>query len=379
VTGSGAPTAEELELLARARALAEGARGQVSPNPLVGAVVARAGRVVGEGRHEGPGTPHAEVVALRAAGAEARGATVVCTLEPCSHHGRTPPCTAALLEAGVARVVIGTPDPLERDRDGGASVLRAAGLEVAHAADADAAACREQNSAFMTWALSGRPEVTLKLATSLDGRIATASGESRWITGPESRRLVHRWRADSDAVAVGIGTALADDPQLTARDLEPPVRQPARMVFDRRARLPLDGALARTARDLAVTVVCGEDAPPERRAALAAAGVEVLALPGDAAARIDGALAELGRRGMQSLLVEGGAGLAGALVEAGAVDRVAFVLAPILIGGEKAPGAVGGAGAASLAGAPRIAGVTLDRVGDDVLIRGRLRPLPDEG
>jgi diaminohydroxyphosphoribosylaminopyrimidine deaminase / 5-amino-6-(5-phosphoribosylamino)uracil reductase len=378
VTGRGAPTADELELLARARALAEGARGRVSPNPLVGAIVVREGGVVGEGRHEGPGTPHAEVMALRQAGTQARGATVVCTLEPCSHHGRTPPCTDALLEAGVARVVVGTLDPLERDRAGGDSVLRAAGVEVALAGGQDAAACREQNSAFITWALTGRPEVTLKLATSLDGRIATAGGESRWITGAEARRLVHRWRAESDAVGVGIGTALADDPRLTARDVEPPVRQPTRVVFDSAARLPLDGALARTARELPVIVVCADDAPVDHRDRLAEAGVEVVVAPGDPSARIDHALAELGRRGIQSLLVEGGAGLAGAMVAAGTVDRVAFMLAPMLIGDAGAPGAIGAAGVTSLAGAPRLGGVTLDRVGDDVLIRGRLRPLASE-
>ena len=246
-------TAAELLQLAHARELALRGRGRVSPNPLVGAVVLRDRRVVGEGWHEGPGTPHAEVVALRAAGDAARGATVVCTLEPCSHHGRTPPCCDALIAAGVARVVIGCLDPLERGRAGGAAVLSAAGIDVALAPDDQVEACREQNAPFITHALTGLPLVTLKLATSLDGKVATAAGETRWISGPQSRAVVHRWRADADAVAVGIGTAIADDPLLTARDLDGDLRQPIRVVFDRQARLPLDGALVRSAAEAPVS------------------------------------------------------------------------------------------------------------------------------
>ena len=218
-TAATAPSARELAALARARELALNGRGRVSPNPLVGAVVLRHGQTVAEGWHEGPGLPHAEAMALAAAGEAARGSTVVCTLEPCSHQGRTPPCADALVAAGVARVVVGLRDPLERERAQGIAVLRAGGVEVAVAEGEEAAACAELNAPFLTWALTGLPHVTLKLATSLDGKIATATGESRWISGPASRALVHRWRADSDVVAVGLGTALADDPRLTARDL----------------------------------------------------------------------------------------------------------------------------------------------------------------
>jgi diaminohydroxyphosphoribosylaminopyrimidine deaminase/5-amino-6-(5-phosphoribosylamino)uracil reductase len=361
--------------LARARELAARGRGRVSPNPLVGAVVLRDGEPVAEGWHEGPGLPHAEAAALAAAGDAARGATVVCTLEPCSHHGRTPPCADALVAAGVARVVIGLLDPLERRRDEGRAVLAAAGVDVAVAGGADAAACAELNAPFLTWAATGRPHVTLKLATSLDGKIATAGGESRWITGPPARALVHRWRADHDAVGVGLGTALADDPRLTARDVEGPVRQPARVVFDSAARLPLRSALVHGAPEDRLIILAAADAPAERVAALEAAGVEVARLPGGPARRVEAGLAALGERGVQSLLVEGGAELAGALVAAGAVDRVAWFLAPLLIGGREAPSAIAGAGAPSLALAPRLSGVVTEAVGDDMLVTGRLRPL----
>lgn len=364
----------EAAALARARGLALAGRGRVSPNPLVGAVLLRDGEILAEGWHEGPGLPHAEAMALARAGDAARGTTCVCTLEPCSHHGRTPPCADALVAAGVARVVIGLLDPLERDRARGADVLRAAGIEVAVADGEEARACAELVAPFLTWAVEGRPHVLLKLATSLDGKIATAGGESRWISGPEARRLVHRWRADADAVAVGLGTALADDPLLTARDVEGPVRQPARVVFDTQARLPLGSALARDAAVAPVIVVAGEAAPPERVAALRRAGVDVAEVAGDdRPERLRAGMRALGERGIQSVLVEGGAELAAGLLEAGAADRVAWFLAPMLIGGSAAPSAVGGDGAATLAAAPRLAGLACEPVGPDLLVTGRLR------
>jgi diaminohydroxyphosphoribosylaminopyrimidine deaminase/5-amino-6-(5-phosphoribosylamino)uracil reductase len=364
----------ELAALARARELALRGRGRVSPNPLVGAVLLRDGATIAEGWHEGPGLPHAEAMALARAGADARGATCVCTLEPCSHHGRTPPCADALVAAGVARVVIGLLDPLERERARGAEVLRAAGIAVAAAEGEEARACAELVAPFLTWAVEGRPHVLLKLATSLDGKIATAGGESRWITGREARRLVHRWRADADAVAVGLGTALADDPLLSARDVEGPVRQPARVVFDTGARLPLGSALVRDAAASPVIVVAGDDAPDGRVAALRDAGVDVALAPGDdRPARLRAGMRALGERGIQSVLVEGGAELAAGLLEAGTVDRVAWFVAPMLIGGRGAPSAVGGAGAATLAAAPRLADLACEPVGADVLLTGRLR------
>lgn len=370
----GGISAAESAALTRARELACTARGRVSPNPAVGAVVLRDGETVAEGWHEGPGRAHAETMALERAGAAARGATVVCTLEPCSHHGRTPPCAGALVAAGVARVVVGCTDPLERGRDGGIAVLRGAGIEVVVADGAEAEACRDLISPFLTHGLTGLPEVTLKLATSLDGKVATATGESQWISGDAARALVHRWRADADAVAVGIGTALADDPRLTARGLDGPLRQPARVVFDTAARLPPASALVRGAREHEVIIICASDAPAGRVAALEGAGVAVVRVAGDARERISGGLAALGGRGVQSVLVEGGAGLAGALIEAGAVDRVSWFIAPMLIGGDGAPSALGGVGATILADAPRLQEVTMERVGDDILVRGRARP-----
>lgn len=367
--------AVESAALAHARELARRARGMVSPNPLVGAVVLREGRLIAEGWHEGPGLAHAEVMALRAAGELARGATVVCTLEPCSHFGRTPPCANALIDAGVARVVIGCLDPLERARGEGVRILEAAGIAVTVADGQDEYACRELIADFITHAVRGRPHVTLKLASSLDGKIATRTGESRWITGPQARALVHRMRADHDAIAVGIGTALADDPQLTARGIDGPIRQPVRVVFDSFARLPLDGTLVRSAGEVPVIAAVGAHAPYDRVAALQDAGVEVIACATPRPA-IDDVLAALGERDLQSLFIEGGAGLAGAFLEARAVDVVQWFCAPMLIGGDEAPGAVGGAGVATLADAGRLSHVRYATVGADLHVSGRLLELP---
>lgn len=276
-------------------------------------------------------------------------------------------------------MVIGCLDPLERGRAGGRAVLEAAGIDVALAPEDEAEACRELIAPFLTWGITGRPLVTLKLATSLDGKVATSTGESQWISGAPSRRLVHRWRADHDAVGVGIGTALADDPGLTARDLDGPVRQPTRVVFDGAARLPIDGQLARSARAQDVVVVAGPDAPAERVSRLRDRGVVVEVVEGDRRGRMEAGILALGARGLQSLFIEGGAALAGGMIEAGVVDRVAWFLAPILIGGVSAPSAIGGAGVDRLAGAPRVTRRTVEVVGDDILVQGWLRPPAWEG
>ena len=375
----GRPDAAERTLLVRACELAVRARGQVSPNPAVGAVIARDGQVVGEGWHTGPGNLHAEPEAIRAAGDAARGATLVCTLEPCSHTGRTGPCTEAIKAAGISRVVIGTLDPLERTRGEGVRILTEAGIEVAVADGEDAIRAREVASPFLTWAATGRPEVTLKMAASLDGRVATRTGNTRWISGAEARLLVHRWRAEMDAVGVGIGTAVADDPSLTAREVPVPEgREALRVVFDPHARLHLDSTLARTAGEVPVLVLAGSLAHADRVAALQSAGVQVeVAASAHGAAYLAESLDALGARGVQSMLVEGGPTVAGALLEAGLVDVLAWVTAPLVIGGDGAPMAVRGVGADQIADATRIPAPRVERLGDDVLVIGRLRPVPD--
>ena len=267
--------------LRRALELAERGRGRVSPNPLVGAVIARGSEVIGEGWHAELGGDHAEVAAIADAssrGADLEGSTMFVTLEPCAHHGKTPPCTEAILATPIERVVIASEDPSEKASGRGPGMLRDDGREVELAQGAEATAARLLNQAFRKHSRTGVPLVTLKMASSLDGKVATRTGDSKWISGERSRALVHRWRAESDAVAVGIGTALADDALLTARDLEPPAaRQPARVVFDSTARLPLDSKLVASIPEAQLYVVTGPDAPADRVEALRAAGAEVLA------------------------------------------------------------------------------------------------------
>ncbi len=321
----------------RALELAEGGRGRVSPNPLVGAVLVRDDEVFGEGFHAELGGFHAERAALadcRERGEDPRGATMYVTLEPCAHQGRQPPCVEAILDAGVARVVIGADDPSEKASGRGPDILREGGVEVEWAAGAEAAAARQLVQPFRKHARTGLPLVTLKLAMSLDGRTATPPGSSPWISGEESRALVHRWRAESDAIAVGIGTALADDPLLTARSPDSP-RQPLRIVFDSAARLRLGSRLVATAAEVPVLVVAASgSAPQERVAALREVGVEVyLAAASDPAERIAETLAMLGRRGLTSLFLEGGRTLADSLLAAGQIDESRTFFAPMLLGG----------------------------------------------
>jgi diaminohydroxyphosphoribosylaminopyrimidine deaminase/5-amino-6-(5-phosphoribosylamino)uracil reductase len=361
--------------LRRAIELAEGGRGRVSPNPLVGAVIVGEGEIIGEGWHAEYGDVHAEVAALeaaRTAGADPAGSTMYLSLEPCAHHGRQPPCTDAILAAGISRVVIASDDPTEKASGRGPGILRDEGVEVSFAEGAEATAARLANQPFRKHARTGRPLVVLKSAVSLDGFTATAGGDSKWISGVESRATVHRWRADADAIAVGISTALADDPQLTARDLEGPgPRQPLRVVFDSEARLPLDSALVRSAGEVGVLVVASDAAPADRVDALRDAGVEVLTPPGARPERLTAALVELGGRPVTSLLVEGGAGLAGAFLDAGEVDELRLFIAPVLLGAGR-PLALR-SGATSVADAERPLAVEWERSGEDTLVRARLR------
>jgi diaminohydroxyphosphoribosylaminopyrimidine deaminase / 5-amino-6-(5-phosphoribosylamino)uracil reductase len=353
--------------------LAAHARGCVSPNPLVGAVVVKEGRRIGEGFHAGPGYPHAEREALAACGSDPAGGTLYVSLEPCCHEGRTPPCTAAIVEAGIARVVIASDDPTAKASGRGAGILRDEGIEVDMWDGVPSRRARLLNQPFRKHARTGRPLVVLKSAMTLDGKVATRTGDSKWISGEASRARAHRWRAETDAVAVGIGTALADDPLLTAR-VEGVARQPRRIVFDAEGRLPLDSQLVRSAREVPLTVICSRAAKRTALQALEAAGADVIVTSGaNEAARILHALSELGGREVQSLLLEGGPRLTGAFLEADEIDEARVFVAPLLAGGREARTAVEGLGMQDVASALHADSVELDRIDDDVLISARFR------
>ncbi|MBI5612056.1 MAG: bifunctional diaminohydroxyphosphoribosylaminopyrimidine deaminase/5-amino-6-(5-phosphoribosylamino)uracil reductase RibD [Gammaproteobacteria bacterium] len=314
--------------MARALRLAGKGLHTTDPNPRVGCVVVKNGEIVGEGWHERAGEPHAEVLALRVAGARARGATVYVTLEPCCHHGRTPPCSRALIEAGVARVVTAMQDPNPRVAGQGAQHLSDAGIAIE--IGLMEAAARALNPGFVQRMQTGRPYVRVKLAASLDGRTALASGESKWITGAAARHDVQRWRARSSAILTGIGTILADDPSLTVRDFDVSGRQPLRVVADSRLRLP---ATAKLLTAPGATLVATASADADCAAALIAAGAELVRLCGtDGRVDLAALLAHLARREVNELLVEAGASLSGALLDAGLMDELIVYLAPHVLG-----------------------------------------------
>jgi diaminohydroxyphosphoribosylaminopyrimidine deaminase/5-amino-6-(5-phosphoribosylamino)uracil reductase len=359
--------------LLRAVELAHLVRGQTSPNPMVGAVIVKEGRVIGEGSTQPAGQEHAERMALAACEEDPSGATMYISLEPCAHHGRTPPCTEAILEAGISRVVIGSDDPTTKAAGRGPGILRDEGVEVVWIDGEAAEKARLLNQPFRKHARTGRPLVIFKSAMTLDGKVATVSGDSQWISGEASRARAHRWRAESDAVAVGIGTALFDDPRLTAR-IEGVARQPRRVVFDSEARLPLDSQLVRGVSQVPVTVVCSRAASRTSVQSLESAGVDVIVSTGqNEAARVKHALGELGAREVQSLLLEGGPHLAGAFLEADEIDEARIFVAPLLTGGREAKTAVEGIGIGQIAAAPRALHVDVDRLEDDVLIVARLK------
>jgi diaminohydroxyphosphoribosylaminopyrimidine deaminase/5-amino-6-(5-phosphoribosylamino)uracil reductase len=368
-----AATERDHKHLYRAIELAAMAQGQTSPNPLVGAVIVKGGKTLGEGFHEAAGQPHAERMALAACTEDPAGATLYVSLEPCAHHGRTPPCTDAIVEAKLARVVVASDDPSSKASGRGLGMLRDEGIQVDVASGEVAEAARLLNQPFRKHARTGRPLVLLKYAMTLDGKVATRTGDSKWISNELSRARAHRWRAQSDAVAVGIGTALADDPLLTAR-VEGVARQPRRVVFDAEARLPLDSQLVRSAAETPVILVCSRAAARRRLQALGAAGVEVITVSGEnESARVQAALDELGARDIQQLLVEGGPHLAGSFLDAGEVDELRVFIAPVVAGGRNAKPAVEGEGAETIADAARALHTTVERIEDDVLVTARLR------
>ena len=361
------PTPDELWM---DRALAEGQKGRPSPNPHVGAIVVKDGEPVGIGHHERAGEEHAEGRAIVAAGEKANGATLYVTLEPCNHFGRTPPCTDAIIAAKIARVVVGCADPNPHVQGGGVDKLRAAGIEVVMGVRE--AESRRLIAPWTKHVTLGLPYVTLKLALSLDGRIATRTGSSKWVTGVDARARVHALRAESDAVAIGIGTALADDPRLTVRDAVG--SSPVRIVFDTKLRLPLSARIAQTAHEVPTWVVCNADASGANEEALVALGVEVLRAPSSAEGRIDvgGALRLLASRGVVSFMVEGGAELAGSFLASRLADELHAFIAPILLGPRGRPGAVDWAGPDNPGDAPRIAAPTWELCGNDAHVFGQL-------
>jgi diaminohydroxyphosphoribosylaminopyrimidine deaminase/5-amino-6-(5-phosphoribosylamino)uracil reductase len=353
-----------------ALALARQVLGTTSPNPAVGAVVVKDRTEVGHGATLPPGQSHAEIGALRQAGAASLGATLYSTLEPCCTYGRTPPCTRAIIEAGITQVYVAAIDPNPRVSGRGCAELQAAGIEVAIGEEAEHA--QELYEGFAKHINTGIPFVTAKFAMSLDGKIATRTSDSMWITGLESRGRVQQMRRESDAVMVGVNTVLADDPQLTARDDvgAPLQRQPLRVIADSRCRTP-PGArvLQQPGKTLIATCL---DAPQERVSRLQAAGAEVLQMPPLPSGQVDlvALLAELGRRGVVNLLVEGGGTLLGSLFDLKLVDKVYAFIAPVIIGGQRAASPVEGLGAAELAGAWRIARSKMEPVGSDWLVLG---------
>jgi len=351
--------------IGRAIALAERGRGLVSPNPMVGAVVVADGRVVGEGWHAGPGTPHAEILALREAGAAARGATLYTSLEPCDHHGRTPPCTDAILAAGIARVVSALRDPNPIVDGRGFARLEASGVEVRDGTLSEEAG--RQNRAFLKHVRTGLPFVVWKAAASLDGKVAARDGSSRWITGEAARMDVHRLRAWSDAIVVGAGTAAVDDPSLTVREPGYRGRPPLRVLVDARGRVPATGDLFDESAPTLVATT--ELAPPARRDEWANAGADVVEFEREGEGVPLGELAaHLGKRDVQGVLLEGGPTLAWAAVEEGIVDEVVVYLAPKLIGGIDAPGVLGGRGVAPVSRARPLRIRAFDLLGEDLRV-----------
>lgn len=352
--------------------LAEQARGQTSPNPLVGAVVVKQGQAVGTGFHETAGGPHAEVLALNEAGANACGADLYVTLEPCTHYGRTPPCTKAIIAAGIRRVVSATIDPDPRVRGKGVEQLRQAGVEVSTGiCEAEA---QRQNAIFITYMTKQRPHVIWKSAHTLDGHPATRTGASRWITGEKARNYAHNIRAEVDAIMVGAGTLRADNPELTARPKgkDPTsIRQPIRIIADTKLRIALDSRCLDPLLPGRVIIATSDLAPPRKVKELIARGIDVWQAP-PVAGQVDIAnfLADLAKLKVTSVLLEGGPTLAGSFFDLGLIDQCHIYMAPLLFGGATAPVALAGIGAENPSAGARIVQIRRRQLGPDLLIDG---------
>lgn len=359
----------------RVLALARRGERRVSPNPMVGAVIVREGRIIGEGYHERFGGPHAEVNAVRRAGGEIAGATVYVNLEPCAHYGKTPPCADLLVAARPARVVVGTADPNPVVGGRGIAALRERGIAMTVGVMEER--CRELNERFFTYIATGIPYVTLKFAETLDGKIATASGDSRWVSSPASRRFAHRLRSLHDSILVGVGTVLRDDPDLTCRLVRG--RNPARIVVDSRLRVPLEARLVQDVRAARTIVAHTPQASGEKALRLADRGVETLAVAADARGRVDlpALLAALGKKGLSSILVEGGGEVIASLLAAHLADRLIAIVAPKIVGAGK--DAVGDLGIALMADALPVSVRRVTRKGGDIVIDGRFRGSPQSG
>lgn len=355
-----------------AHAIELGQQGDPSPNPHVGSVIVRDGELVGAGFHASAGERHAEIVALEQAGERARGATLYVTLEPCNHHGKTPPCTDAIIQAGISRVVAGCADPNPHVPGGSVEKLRQAGIEVITGVlSAQAKALIRPWRKYVT---QGTAYLTLKQAISLDGRIATKTGASKWITSPESRARAHRLRATHDTVLVGVSTIVADDPQLTVRE-GPPARNPIRVIIDSTLRIPLASTVVATAGEVPTCVITTSSAPQKAEEALAERGVSVIRVAANTQGRCDmrAALRALAQREVVSVLCEGGAELAGSLLADQLVEELHYFIAPVLLGPRGRPCAVDWAGPDDLSAAPRLHRPKWDVSGTDAYLTGRVR------
>lgn len=364
-------TQQEHVWMQRALALAARGRGSVEPNPMVGCVLVRGGRVVGEGYHRRYGGPHAEVNALKAAERLARGATAYVTLEPCCHYGKTPPCTDALIAAGVKRVVLAMRDELPPVSGRGVAILRQSGIRVSVGLCDDQA--RHLNAPYLKLKGTGRPWVILKWAQSIDGKIATRTGDSKWISGEQSRRYAHKIRGRVDAIVVGVATVVADDPALTCRH-DKPRRIASRVVLDPRLRTPPDARLVRTARKVPTIIVTDRRQTGSAKARrLARLGVEILGVRSSRSGLdLDGLLQVLGRRQMTNIMVEGGGRTLGTFLDAGLADEAVIFVSRRLIGGRQAPSALAGQGPARIADSPRPTWTEVTRCGDDDVYHLRL-------